>query len=146
MSFWYLQFSQKPNKKIRLYYYGTSIRIVFVRLLGELKTPKRHFEINWPLAGNPSKAETFFFQLSGDGDFVVMLAFWPITIQRSSQHCQTMLEIFAEHQKFLVLRWSQFEYMHLINCLLLRKTYSWNKKYKHWYCVLTSVFKPVVYE
>ena len=25
---------------------GTSSRIVFVRFLGELKTPKRHFEIN----------------------------------------------------------------------------------------------------
>ena len=49
MSFWYLQFSQKTNKKIRLYYYGTSSRIVFVRFLKELKTPKRHFEINWPL-------------------------------------------------------------------------------------------------
>ena len=49
MSFWYLQFSQKPNEKVRLYYYVTSSRIVFVRFLGELKTPKRHFEINWPL-------------------------------------------------------------------------------------------------
>ena len=49
MSFWYLQFSQKTNKKIRLYYYGISSRIVFVRFLGELKTQKRHFEINWPL-------------------------------------------------------------------------------------------------
>ena len=26
--------------------YGTSSRIVFVRFLGELKTPKRHFETN----------------------------------------------------------------------------------------------------
>ena len=49
MSFWYLQFSQKTNKKIWLYYYGTSSRIVFVRFLGELKISKRRFEINWPL-------------------------------------------------------------------------------------------------
>ena len=49
MSFWYLQLSQKTNEKIRLYYYGTSSRIVLVRFLGELKTPKRHFEMNWPL-------------------------------------------------------------------------------------------------
>ena len=49
MSFWYLQFSQKLNEKIRLYYNGTSSWIVFVHFLGELKTPKRHFEINWPL-------------------------------------------------------------------------------------------------
>ena len=49
MYFWYLQFSQKTSKKIRLYYYGTSSWIDFVRFLGELKTPKRHFEINWPL-------------------------------------------------------------------------------------------------
>ena len=49
MSFWYVQFSQKTNEKSRLYYYGTSSRIVFVCFLGELKTLKRHFEINWPL-------------------------------------------------------------------------------------------------
>ena len=49
MSFGYLQFSQKTNEKNWHYYYGTSSRIVFVRFLGKLKTPKRHFEINWPL-------------------------------------------------------------------------------------------------
>ena len=38
---------KKTNEKIRLYYYGNSNRIVFVRFLGELKTPKRHFENNW---------------------------------------------------------------------------------------------------
>ena len=48
MSFWYPQFSQKTNEKIRLYYYGTSSRIVFVHFLGEL-IPKRHLEINWTL-------------------------------------------------------------------------------------------------
>ena len=37
---------KKRTKTIRLYYYGTSSRIIFVRFLGELKTPKRHFEIN----------------------------------------------------------------------------------------------------
>ena len=40
---------KKRTKKNQLYYYGTSSRIVFVRFLGELKTSKRHFEINWPL-------------------------------------------------------------------------------------------------
>ena len=78
MSFWCLQFSQKTNKnnsswvtvvKVRQnrndffkptflpknkptnssLHCGTSNRIVFVRFLGELKSPKRHFEINWPL-------------------------------------------------------------------------------------------------
>ena len=43
---------KKTNEKIPLYYYGTSSRIIFVSFLGELKTPKRHFKINWPLA-NP---------------------------------------------------------------------------------------------
>ena len=38
--------SPKNQRKIQLYYYGTSSRIVFVRFLGELKIPKRHFEIN----------------------------------------------------------------------------------------------------
>ena len=47
MSLWYLEFSQKTND-----YYSTSSRIVFVRFLGEFKTPKRHFEINWPLEDN----------------------------------------------------------------------------------------------
>ena len=49
MSFWYLQFSQKMNDNILLYYYGTSSLTVFVRFFGELKTPLKHFEINWPL-------------------------------------------------------------------------------------------------
>ena len=34
---------EKRTKKIRLYYYGTSSRIVFVHFLGELKTPKKTF-------------------------------------------------------------------------------------------------------
>ena len=37
------------NERIQLYYYGNSSPIVFVHCLGELKIPKRHFEINWPL-------------------------------------------------------------------------------------------------
>ena len=37
---------KKRKEKIRLYYYGTSSRIVFVWFLEELKTPKRHFKIN----------------------------------------------------------------------------------------------------
>ena len=41
--------SPPKEQKKRLYYYGTSSRIVFFRFLGELKTQKRHFEINWPL-------------------------------------------------------------------------------------------------
>ena len=44
--FWYFQFSQKMNEKIGQYYYGTSSRIVCVRFLRKLKTPKRHFEVN----------------------------------------------------------------------------------------------------
>ena len=48
-TYFYPQFFQKTNKTIMLHYYDTSGRIVFVRFLEELKTPKRHFEINWPL-------------------------------------------------------------------------------------------------
>ena len=43
---WSPQFSQKTNEIIRLYCYDTLGRIVSVHFLGELKTPKRHFEIN----------------------------------------------------------------------------------------------------
>ena len=44
----YFKFFQKSNEKIQPNYYGmyTSSRIVFVWFLEELKTPKRHFEIN----------------------------------------------------------------------------------------------------
>ena len=41
--------SPKNEQKIRLYYYGTfylKSQIVSICFLGELKTPKRHFEIN----------------------------------------------------------------------------------------------------
>ena len=48
MYFWYLQFFQKTNEKNWPNYYDTSSWIIFVRL-EELKTPKRHFETNWPL-------------------------------------------------------------------------------------------------
>ena len=41
----------KNEQKNWLYYNGTLSRIVFVRLLGELKIPKIYFEINWPLSG-----------------------------------------------------------------------------------------------
>ena len=36
---------QKRTKNL-IYYYGTSSRIVFVRFLGEVKTPKINFETN----------------------------------------------------------------------------------------------------
>ena len=42
-------FFQKMNENNQPNYYGTSSWIVFVRFLKNLKTPKRHFEINWPL-------------------------------------------------------------------------------------------------
>ena len=45
---WSPGFSQKTNEKIQLYYYDTSGWLVF---WGKLKTPKRHFKINWPLTG-----------------------------------------------------------------------------------------------
>ena len=45
------EFFQKWTKKFNLQYYDTSGRLVFVRFLEELKTPKIPFEINWPLYG-----------------------------------------------------------------------------------------------
>ena len=41
---------QKTNEQIWLYYYGTSSWIVFVHSFEELKTPKRHMEINCVLS------------------------------------------------------------------------------------------------
>ena len=49
MSFWCLLFSQKRNENNSTR--GTIVvkSNFFVRFFGELKIPKRHFEINWPL-------------------------------------------------------------------------------------------------
>ena len=44
-----LNSSIKRIKKFNLQYYDTSGRLVFVRFLEELKTPKSPFENNWPL-------------------------------------------------------------------------------------------------
>ena len=39
------------NKRIQLYYYDTSGRLVFVHFLEEIeKNLKKHFEINWPFS------------------------------------------------------------------------------------------------
>ena len=38
-------FLQKTNEGIRLYYYDTSSRLVFVRFLEEIVDTKNHFEI-----------------------------------------------------------------------------------------------------
>ena len=47
------------NEKIRLNYYDTSGRLVSVPFfLGKLKTPKRHFKINWPLAEGITQDQT----------------------------------------------------------------------------------------
>ena len=43
---------KRTKKSTLLLYYGATSRIVFVRSLRELKTPKRHFETNWPLTND----------------------------------------------------------------------------------------------
>ena len=50
MSVWWLQCSQKTNKNNSTW--GTIVVMLnfFILFLEELKIPKRHFEINWPLA------------------------------------------------------------------------------------------------
>ena len=63
MSIWCLQFFQKMNEKLRPNYYATSCRFVFVRFLEELKIPKRHFEINWPLQIEFDKSQLCFKML-----------------------------------------------------------------------------------
>ena len=53
MSFWYLQFFQKTNEKIRPNYYGTSSQTVFVRFFEEFEdTKKKHFETNFRYQDN----------------------------------------------------------------------------------------------
>ena len=38
-----IDFLQKTNDRIRLYYYDTSVRLVFVRFLGEFEDTKKTF-------------------------------------------------------------------------------------------------------
>ena len=45
-------FFKKTNKKIRLYYLLTCFLFIFWK---KVKTPRRHFEINWPLASESTK-------------------------------------------------------------------------------------------
>ena len=51
---WYPEFFQKKRMKKINHYNDTSVRLVFVRFLEELKTPKSPFEIKWPLNGHSS--------------------------------------------------------------------------------------------
>ena len=46
MVFWAIDFLQKTNEQIRLYYYDTLGQLVFVRFLEEIDDPENHFEIN----------------------------------------------------------------------------------------------------
>ena len=51
MKCWYPEFFQEMNETIRpTVLYDTSGRLVFVRYLEELKTPKSPFEINFTFA------------------------------------------------------------------------------------------------
>ena len=51
---------KKQTKKIQLYFYEISSRIVFVLFLWVLKTPKIHFEIYWPLGKNWAYFDSFW--------------------------------------------------------------------------------------
>ena len=123
MHFCYLQFSQKMNKKIWLYYYGTSSRIVLRSFfLGELKTPKRHFEINWPLLvkkyfvlnateslGRKCRIQESNLSLPHTTSSSCVTGSWPVRYFRST-HCLGwafgMWKI-DMHSTFTTLLWSQ---------------------------------------
>ena len=55
MVFGVFDFLQKTNERIRLYYYDTSSRLVFVRFLEEVKDTKKPFQnyltFTWPSHG-----------------------------------------------------------------------------------------------
>ena len=76
--------------KIRLYYYGTSSRIiVFIRFLGELKTPKIHFEINWPLTA-PKNSCSFIFCDNSYWSQVTSISSYKLNIFRN-RTCRTCI-------------------------------------------------------
>ena len=65
MSFWCLQFSYKTNKNNSIWSTIVVKSNFFIRFMGELKIPKRHFEINWPLGktGYSEGAGFYFFKV-----------------------------------------------------------------------------------
>ena len=105
------------EKNPRLYYYWTSSRIVFVRFLGELKTPKRHFEINWHLVVHMQLQNSFAFVM-------VYLRFPPtlsvqtaicITIPINIHRCQLIGKV------ILILQWDQSHFV--IELYILRENF-----------------------
>ena len=51
--------SRKPQRKYKNFQ-GRNPYNIFVAILVETMTPKRHFEINWPLASIPNNSHDFF--------------------------------------------------------------------------------------
>ena len=99
MSYW---FSSKTNRNIQLYYYGTSSRIVYVHFLRELKTPKRNFEINWPLRHTMARNLDTFSWKSFETTVAV------VKVIHSSLSCGIFLKFFhvnkQELGKWLIVR------------------------------------------
>ena len=86
MSFWCSKFSQKMNENNSTLDTLVIKSIFFVRFLGELKVPKRHFEINWSLADNPMSPNQI-----APSNFAVFNAKF-IT---QSEHCSKLLSTVA---------------------------------------------------
>ena len=61
-----IDFLQKMNEQIQLYYYDTSGWLVFVRFLEENRRPQKTIiEINWPLKPWQNKKGQTFVEMLG---------------------------------------------------------------------------------
>ena len=64
MPFWYLQFSQQTNKNFDFITMVPQVKLFLFIFLEELKTSKRHFEINWHLIQNQNIFHCILYRIS----------------------------------------------------------------------------------
>ena len=95
MYFWYLQFYQKTNEKIRLNYYGTLSQSVFRSFFERIEDTKSHFEINWPLIEISSQQELNAMAYISHG----------LCVQKLAEHLLHILGRWCHHSKITL--WTQ---------------------------------------
>ena len=137
MSFWYLQFSQKTNKKFNFTTMVPEVELFLFLFWGELKTPKRRIEINWP--STKLSLWTVFRMLCGScKPYTVIpriivattILFWRLWVQ----------------QVFKGDNYSREETIrgNTVTAFWMKNIF-WTKSPKNWHCAATQSFADVIY-
>ena len=122
-------FLQKTNKQILLYYYETSGWLVFLRFFWrKLKTPKGHFEINWPLLNETCSCSRLYGNQSNSCQNAPLcnvnqfFCYWVQSLVNALKDKRWVMDLTSVHLFMLVLVVKflfKLQKMHLVN---LRKT------------------------